>query len=745
MKHISRIKTIIAVLLALMTALAVFGAAVFAEGEDESSQPAGDESSAAVEDSSGTGDDSSEGGDTSEDSSSGGEGSGADDSEDGSSEDPVDPDSYRITFVVNGNAGSALCYFAGSDTPATEYVGTEATVSVRVVAAEHYELDSVVCVVPMQVTDKTESSFELTPNKKDNITVSASTTRKSEPVSLTIDSFGADSVTVRSGDGEEETYSAPLSIMAGTQVTVRFDIGGTEFDPEKAGFTVNGANVPLLSNEYTFTIVTNTGIIFSYDMVHVTFKLRGPATVTATGYKSIKNPGAGEYTDGIDCRSESTLKFTVNPSLNYKLDSVTVGGKAITAQGGVYSAEITENVTIEIKVSAAGTTPVVKEEFSVRVNVGSNGKLAVGTQTIGGGNGTLIKAADGDELSFTVTPDDGYVVDYFRVGGENKELANNKYKFKVTADTQVIVTFKPENDTPAADGISVKDIDWDEEQIVVDVSVQHTVLREVFEKIASETKGKAVEFRGIHGSVIIPTGVPFDGGASSANMEITRVNSGETYNTVGGLLKLGKPDAIPFAMYSFDFGLGMPEGSTVFLKTGALFAGESVQLKLYDSANVELYDKEGAASSFKGASDGTVGPLPYGNEGAYVLVKETGEAPEIALDSGEGGDLIASPYNNVQKTGDDYTFYVNAHEGYTISSLRVDGVEIGEAAGKTTFQYSFKVTSQKHTVNASFAAAKSNENDSGGSGKTGPVLAIIFVALAGAAALFIVKWRQEKY
>ncbi|MBR5746498.1 MAG: hypothetical protein IKX92_04480 [Clostridia bacterium] len=739
MKHISKTKTIIAVILAALMAFAVFGTAVaFAEGEDESSEAAGDNS---AEESTPTEDTSSEdtqsGDESSEDTPSGDESS-----EDESSEDPVDPDAYRISFTVN-KPGSALCYFDGSDTPATEYVGTKDTLSVKVVAAEHYELDSVVCVVPFTVTDKSESSFELHPGAKDNLTISAATTRKQEPVSLTVSAFGADAVTVEY-DGETHTYADTLSVMAGTQVTVSFDIGDTEFEKEKASLSANGVPLDLESASYTFTIEVNTSLIFSYDMVHVTFNLHGPVTVNAAGYKSMKNGGVGNSTDGLDCRTGSELKFTVSPSLNYKLDSVTADGEKITAAGGTYSIVANGNITVDITVSSAGTTPPAKDEFSIRVNVGSGGKLSVGTQTIAGGNGTLIKAADGDELSFTVTPDAGYRVDSFRVGGEKRTLTNNKYTFKVEADTQVQVTFTPEDDAPVGDAISVKSIDWDEDQIIVDVTAKSTVLREVFEKMASEPKGKAVEFRGVNGSVIVPTGVPFDGSAASANLEITRVNSGEAYNTVGGLLGLDKPDAIPFAMFSFNFGLELPEGTTVFLKTGAKLAGEYAQLKLFDSANVELYDKEGAETHYKAASDGTVGPLPYGNEGTYVLVKETGEVPEITHEAGEGGEIIASPYNNVQKIGDDYTFYVNAKEGYTISSLRVDGVEIGEAAGKKTFQYSFKVTAQNHRVNAQFASAKEEETSSGSS-KTGPILAIILVALAGAAALFIVKWRQEKY
>ena len=747
MKHITNTKSIIAVLLALLTAFALFGAAVaLAEGEEDESSEAGETSQ---EDTSSeetvSGDESSEstpsGDESSEDESSGDESSG-----DESSEDPVDPDAYTVVFNISGGGvDSAVCKVNGEEISG-RYVGKaeDGRITVSVKASAKYDLVSVIkSNEPQDVNGEGECSFGITPIKGNTYNVDITVSRKPEPVLLTVNAFGADSVTVKYGENEE-TYTEAISIMAGTQVTVIFDIGDTEFEKEKASFSANGVALALESASYTFTIDANTDLIFSYDMVLVSFKIHGPATVNVTGYGSFKNTGVGDFTHNIEYRAGGDMTFTVTPSLNYKLDYVASGGKELKATGGSYSIPVEGAAAVEISVSSAGTTPQPKDEFNVRVTVGTGGKMTVGTQTIAGGNGTLIKAAEGDELKITAIPDEGYVIDYFSVGGETKTLADNKYTLKVAADVNVTVKFKQENDTPVTDGISVKDIDWESDRIVVDVTGQSAVLREVFEKIASTPKGQAVEFRGAAGTVIVPTGVPFEGSSSSADLQITRVTSGTTFTSVGNLLNAGKPDAIPFAIYTFDFGLGLPEGTTVFLKTGAQLSGENVQLRLFDSTNLELYPKENAEPSYKAASDGTVGPLPYGNEGMFVLVKEVGEAPEIALEHGEGGDIIASPYNNVKAIGDDYTFYVNAHEGYTISSLRVDGVEIGEAAGKLTFQYSFKVTSQTHSVVASFAAEKAEESG-GGSSKVGPILAIILVALAGAAALFIVKWRQEKY
>ena len=733
MKHIRRTRMTVAVLLALLLSLAALGMAfsVAAEGED----PVGNETSDTQTTSDPNQDDTSAPGDETSDETG--------DTSDNTSD--TDPNAYTVTFNVNGDGDSAVCYFGGSDTPATQFVGTEPTLEVRIVAAPRYKLLSVVSGGggEWQITGENECSFTLNHlSANEFIRITASTEIKPEPVSLQIDSFGTDGVKV-TYEGQTVDYSAPLSVTAGETVTVDFDIGDADFDPAKAVFKVNGASQELAGPSFTFVIRDNTTLLFTYDMVRVTFKLVGPSTVTVQGHSTFRNGTTGEDTHPIEYRAGATMRFTVNPLLNYEIESVTSGGASVSAQGGLYSILIGGDTNIVITAKFNGTTPPVDDRFSIRINVAAGGRAAVGTQTIAGGNGTLIKAAEGDELEIAVTPDTGYEVDYFRVGGETKTLTDNRYTLKVTGDATVSVTFKSINTEPVTKGIAVKDVDWSAEPVVIDVTSETTVLREVFDHIASMNRGKAVEFRGLNGTVIVPSGVEFAGSAASANMAISRVTTGEVYNTVGGLLGAGTANPTQFAIYSFAFGTGMPEGTSVTLKPGAQLAGQQVALRLFDSANIELYSKENAAEVYKVDAAGVTEALPYDNEGTLVLVKDAGEVPQVKLTSGEGGDIIASPYNNLRQIGDEFTFYVNSQNGYTIKSLVIDGVEIGDAAGKLTFNYTLKVTGQEHEVTAEFE--KTVEEGPGGSGKVIAILAIVLVALAGAAALFIVKWRQEKY
>ena len=95
-----------------------------------------------------------------------------------------------------------------------------------------------------------------------------------------------------------------------------------------------------------------------------------------------------------------------------------------------------------------------------------------------------------------------------------------------------------------------------------------------------------------------------------------------------------------------------------------------------------------------------------------------------------------------------------------ISALYVNGTLQKSAEGKTQYTYTLSAISADCTIRAEFMPAAEYEklqnasnpeangdDDSGDGSSAGLIVAIIIivVAIAGAAALFIVKWRQEKF
>ncbi|MDD4422065.1 MAG: hypothetical protein PHD46_03395, partial [Eubacteriales bacterium] len=146
-------------------------------------------------------------------------------------------------------------------------------------------------------------------------------------------------------------------------------------------------------------------------------------------------------------------------------------------------------------------------------------------------------------------------------------------------------------------------------------------------------------------------------------------------------------------------------------------------------------------------SDGWVTVI-YNNDSDIIFSEELQGYYKIAASASAGGTINPAG-NQTIETGGEIVFEIKANEGYVISSLKVDGVEVSDALGQTSYTYSaFKNVSQDHTISAEFLMQEDYEQSLENGGKNSALivsLIIVFLALACAATLFIVKWRQEKY
>lgn len=113
------------------------------------------------------------------------------------------------------------------------------------------------------------------------------------------------------------------------------------------------------------------------------------------------------------------------------------------------------NVTITIDTKNSNTITVhgesAVEKYTLTLNVGNNGKGKIDSETqIAGSSSTSKSLEKGSSYEITVTPNTGYEVDAFTVGGVDKKssLTNGVYSgTNITADTTVAVTFKQSNYT----------------------------------------------------------------------------------------------------------------------------------------------------------------------------------------------------------------------------------------------------------------------------------------------------------
>ncbi|MDO4939917.1 MAG: InlB B-repeat-containing protein, partial [Lachnospiraceae bacterium] len=151
-------------------------------------------------------------------------------------------------------------------------------------------------------------------------------------------------------------------------------------------------------------------------------------TITATaGSHGAVSPESKTVNEGEDAT------FTITPDTGYEIDTVTVDGAAVTPTTDTtykftdVRAEHTLNVTFkEIYV------PI--PQYTITATAGANGKVSPESKTVN----------EGEDATFTITPDTGYEIDTVTVDGAAvTPTSDTTYKFTdVRAEHTLRVTFK---------------------------------------------------------------------------------------------------------------------------------------------------------------------------------------------------------------------------------------------------------------------------------------------------------------
>lgn len=160
-------------------------------------------------------------------------------------------------------------------------------------------------------------------------------------------------------------------------------------------------------------------------------------TITATAGEggTISPEGAVTVAEGDD------ETFTITPDENYVIDAVTVDGVAVDLES-----VISEDGT--------GTYTFTNVDGDHTIDVTFRSTLHTVTATAGEG-GTITPSGaqtvhEGDDIAFTVTPDEGYVVADVKVDGASVGKVDSYTFSNVTADHTIEVTFDKEAVTPPA-------------------------------------------------------------------------------------------------------------------------------------------------------------------------------------------------------------------------------------------------------------------------------------------------------
>ena len=212
------------------------------------------------------------------------------------------------------------------------------------------------------------------------------------------------------------TIEAPSSVNCGEEYTFTVT---PETCYEVVSVTVNGTPITPINNVYTVSNVTapqNIAATFSQISYTITASAGNGGTITPAGDVSV-NCGEGQT-------------FTIAATEGYMISAVLVDGQNVGSMSSYTFSNVTATHTISVTFEEipAGQIVVV-----VNADTESGSVTPTGTQTI----------TEGDDFTFTVTPDDCHTIGTVTVNGTPITLdANNSYTIEsVTSEQTINIVF----------------------------------------------------------------------------------------------------------------------------------------------------------------------------------------------------------------------------------------------------------------------------------------------------------------
>lgn len=483
----------------------------------------------------------------------------------------------------------------------------------------------------------------------------------------------------------------------------------------------------------------------------------GAGTVTANG-TSISNTGDVAKTESVQLEIGVATSVSITPAYGYKLASLKLDGQT-HALDEQLRLTITGLTTLEVVFEPDTVAPTTYQVVVSCATAG--GYVSAGGYTITSGNATTVSVSAGGSLTISVYPADGYQVDAFRVGGAAQNLQEGTYVLEnIAANTNITVSFKAVTSTIVP--LEATDFTWtadSEGLIVLDIGTNVYIGKSVFDKMntLTEADGSYVVLKTPYIQWYIPCGSQVGGVDSDyLRLSVALNANGSYYPTIEASIHAQDPETV-FQYYELSETPDFPEGTLASFNLTDL-AGT------YGGNGVDLMVK--AENSLKVAGTGTseasgwTSKMTYQTSRFLVVRIDIADRYTIEVSSGLNGRIDPAGSNSVT-LGSDSAYTVTPSSGYIIAAVYVDGIPVAGAAGQNRFLYTFTNVTANHTLRAEFIPSGSDyaivnnvavvQNEGSGEpdsrSHTGLIVAlvIVFVAIAGAAALFIVKWRQEKF
>lgn len=408
---------------------------------------------------------------------------------------------------------------------------------------------------------------------------------------------------------------------------------------------------------------------------------------TVSYYLDVKKAGTYEVT--LSYRSgnpANSIVYTSDPAGNITAGSASAGASS-TAEGtkqAVFTLEITKPGLVEWIIRGGEAeapqmdkfdirlTEVVEQEYTITASAGEHGSISPDGD---------VKVKEGENQSFTITPDDGYKVKDVKVNGESAG-AVTAYTFKnVSADASITAEFEFEKYT-------------EDNRFQFPAEAGTTVVLEA--EHASEILNDESNDNGWPCKVT-------EADWASGGRFIDAINTGD-------VVKYYYHAAVPgtytvtatYKSGSTTNGLSWssePEGR---IENGTVDAGASSTAGASKIKEFEIVVTEAGEGTW--VFTGPEGRSPQLDKFDITLKEASGPEPvsyTITASAGEGGTITPSGAVSVAE-GQDQSFAVKAEEGYLIERVTVDGRDAEGAAGRKEFTYTFSSVAADAVIDAVF-------------------------------------------
>lgn len=346
-----------------------------------------------------------------------------------------------------------------------------------------------------------------------------------------------------------------------------------------------------------------------------------------------------------------TITFTITTDEDYHVSSFKVNGNDVTITGNKATATMVENgLTVTIAVEA--------NTHDVTIHSSENGTVVADKTT----------AIVGDKVTFTITPNDDFELDTFKVNGEAKEVTNNAYEATMVKEGLTVdATFKAIKHAVTINKNDGGTVTADKTEAVTGEDVTLTVTPDT----------------GYHLSALYVNG--------------NSVSVGESGTVVVKMVKTGLIVSGVFAKKSAPITVTDTKGGTIRTSsTTDAVLGEEIEIQVYPDDGYELDKLLVNGEETEVDSEGF----------AYVTMVEGGLtitatwkelAKAITIAPCTNGTVTAN--KEKAAVGESVTFTISPAEGYHLESFKVNGAEV-EVTGNS---YVTNMTEAGLSIEATFS------------------------------------------